>query len=60
MVVGAQGKFFKVVCGFVIRGFIAGYDLIGFRVDDYAVCSFVTDEPHAAAGAFDGAQQLVL
>ena len=60
MVVGAQGEFFKVVCGFVIGGFIAAYDLVGFRVDDYATCGFVADEPHAATGAFDGAQQIVL
>ena len=60
LVVGTQGEFSKVVRGFVIGGFIAGYDLVGFRVDDYAVCGFVADEPHAAAGAFDGAQQLIL
>ena len=33
---------------------IAGYDLVGFRVDDYAVCGFIADEPHATTGAFDG------
>ena len=55
LVVGAQGEFFKVVCGFVMGGFIAGYDLVGFWVNDYATCGFVADEPHAAAGAFDGA-----
>ena len=60
LVIGAQGEFSKVVCGFVMGGFIAGYDLVGFWVDDYAVCGFVADEPHAAAGAFDGAQQLIL
>ena len=33
---------------------IADYDLVGFRVDDYAVCGFIADEPHATTGAFDG------
>lgn len=55
LVVGAERQVIEMIRRIMMGSVIAGYDLVGFWVDDYAVCGFVADKPHAAAGAFDGA-----